>query len=274
MSKIPPVLADEMTPAVRAFVESLLGRIADLEARLGMTPQNSSLPPSSQHPHARPVPQKPKGKRKRGGQKGHPKHARTLLPPEQVDQTLVLKPTDCRRCGQRLAGTDPEPLRHQVWFNRQTKAARNPIIQEENRGECLILRGRRHVAIDSKPGQEGVNVGLVEIAGVRAIAKHQESLDPVDIRFLGTAAVMVSPKNVDQSIIQSRSRTIWEESKRLSRRSHEIARLLKSLRNWYVTLALHRQDHAISTLTRFLGSHGHLLNGRHSKIRYDSRCHN
>lgn len=115
MSEIPPELADEMTPAVRAFVESLLARIAELEARLGRTPQNSSLPPSSQHPHARPVSHKPAAKRKRGGQKGHPKHERTLLPPERVDETRVLKPTACRRCGQRLTGTDPEPWRHQVW---------------------------------------------------------------------------------------------------------------------------------------------------------------
>ncbi|MCA9113218.1 MAG: hypothetical protein KDA52_24915 [Planctomycetaceae bacterium] len=100
MLEIPPELAEEMTPAVLAFVESLLGRIAELEARLGMTPQNSSLPPSSQYPHARPVPQKPSGKRKRGGQKGHPKHERTLLPPERVDETFVLKPSACRRCGQ------------------------------------------------------------------------------------------------------------------------------------------------------------------------------
>lgn len=56
MSEIPPELADEMTSAVRAFVESLLGRIAELEARLGMTPQNSSLPPSSQHPHISRIP--------------------------------------------------------------------------------------------------------------------------------------------------------------------------------------------------------------------------
>ena len=56
-------------------------RVAELERRLGMTPQNSSLPPSSQHPHAKPP--KPKRKpsgRKRGGQKGHTKHQRTLVP--------------------------------------------------------------------------------------------------------------------------------------------------------------------------------------------------
>ena len=101
MLEIPPELAEEMTPAVLAFVESLLGRIAELEARLGMTPQNSSLPPSSQHPHAKPATKRQKAKRKRGGQQGHPKHERTLLPPERVDETFVLKPSSCRRSGWR-----------------------------------------------------------------------------------------------------------------------------------------------------------------------------
>jgi len=113
MSKIPAELDAEMTPAVRAFVESLLARIEQLEARLEMTPANSSLPPSSRHPHAKP-PRKAKGpangKRQRGGQPGHKKHERALVPPERVDETVVLKPTACRRCGQRLAGADPQPL--------------------------------------------------------------------------------------------------------------------------------------------------------------------
>ena len=46
---IPPELEAEMTPAVRAFVDMLLDRIAKLEARLGLNSQNSSLPPSTQH---------------------------------------------------------------------------------------------------------------------------------------------------------------------------------------------------------------------------------
>ena len=70
---IPPKLDAEMTPAVRAFVQALLTRIAALEARVeelqrqakGKTPQNSSLPPSTQHPHAKPPRKKGKSKRHR-----------------------------------------------------------------------------------------------------------------------------------------------------------------------------------------------------------------
>jgi transposase len=104
-----------MTPAVRAFVESLLVRIRNLEARVGLNPQNSSLPPSTQHPHARPQPPKRKSKRKRGGQPGHEKHERPLIPTEQCDDVQTFKPTECRRCSDKLSGSDPEPLRHQVW---------------------------------------------------------------------------------------------------------------------------------------------------------------
>jgi len=132
--RIPPELEAEMTPAVRAFVEALLMRIESLEAevaelkrRLGMTPQNSSLPPSSEHPHAKQAQpkRKPSG-RKRGGQKGHKKHQRTLVPPEQVTETIPLKPRHCRRCGKRLSGNDPDPLRHQVFELPEIK----PIITE------------------------------------------------------------------------------------------------------------------------------------------------
>lgn len=126
---IPPELDAEMTPAVRAFVLSLLDRIAKLEARLGLDPQNSSLPPSSQHPHARPQTKKHKSKKKRGGQPGHEKHERPLIPAEDCDDVKPLKPAECRRCGAKLSGNDPEPLRHQVWELPEIK----PIVTEYQR---------------------------------------------------------------------------------------------------------------------------------------------
>ncbi len=112
---IPPELDAEMTPAVREFVQGLLARIGELERRVGLSPQNSSLPPSSQHPHAKPPRKKGKSKKKRGGQPGHPKHERPLIPSEQCNEVHPLKPTECRRCAAKLSGSDPEPLRHQVW---------------------------------------------------------------------------------------------------------------------------------------------------------------
>jgi transposase len=117
-------------PEAQAIIRLLLAKIVELQARIeelerqakGKTPQNSSLPPSTQHPHARPQPPKRKSKRKRGGQPGHEKHERPLIPTEQCDEVHTLKPTECRRCSNQLAGSDPEPLRHQVWELPEIKA--------------------------------------------------------------------------------------------------------------------------------------------------------
>jgi len=134
---IPPELDAEMTPPVRAFAQSLLARVAQLEAELEKlrrqvkrkTPQNSSLPPSTQHPHAKPKSGKRKSKKKRGGQPGHKKHERPLIPTDECDHVEPLKPTECRRCGERLWGSDPEPLRHQVWELPPIK----PLVTEYQR---------------------------------------------------------------------------------------------------------------------------------------------
>ena len=124
----PPPLAPEVLAslprAVVAYiawlekqVAVLTARVAELEARLGQTPQNSSKPPSSTHPHDKPAPrpQAASPRRRRGGQPGHPKCQRALIPTEQCQKVVPCRPAACRRCGARLSGVDSEPLRHQVW---------------------------------------------------------------------------------------------------------------------------------------------------------------
>jgi hypothetical protein len=129
---IPPEIEAEMTPSVKAVVEALIDhyekRIADLESKIQkLTPQNSSLPPSTQHPHAKPkLPKRDGKKRKRGGQTGHSKHQRGLIPVEQCDDVIPLQPDACRRCGTPLTGVDSEPIRHQVWELPEIK----PIVTE------------------------------------------------------------------------------------------------------------------------------------------------
>jgi len=140
-SGMPPGITEEIIarqpPEAQAIIRALLAEIAELKARIeelerqakGKTPQNSSLPPSTQHPHARPQPPKRKSKKKRGGQPGHEKHARPLIPTDQCDAMHRLRPTQCRRCGEKLSGNDPEPLRHQVWELPEIK----PIVTEYQR---------------------------------------------------------------------------------------------------------------------------------------------
>ena len=125
--EITEALIARQTPEAQAVIRLLLAqiakltaRVAELEARLGKTPQNSSLPPSSQHPHAKGR-QPPSGsktkksKKKRGGQPGHKKHERPLIPTDACDEVRDLKPTECRRCGEALRGHDPDPLCQQTW---------------------------------------------------------------------------------------------------------------------------------------------------------------
>jgi transposase len=136
---IPPELAAQMTPAVQAFVlalsaeiDQLRAEVRDLKSQLAdrhPTPQNSSLPPSAQHPHAKSAPTRPRSRKTRGGQPGHPKHARPLLPTDDCDRVVPLTPTTCRRCRGALVGTDPTPLRHQVWELPEIK----PVVTEYQR---------------------------------------------------------------------------------------------------------------------------------------------
>jgi transposase len=114
---IPP----EAQGAILALVDSLKGRIAeleqrlgDLEARLKLNSTNSSKPPSSDPIGLKRRPPAPPSGRKRGGQPGHRRAQRRLVPPEKVRTITDCRPTACRHCGQALLGDDPTPLVHQV----------------------------------------------------------------------------------------------------------------------------------------------------------------
>ena len=111
-----------LPPAVAAVLQwqaneirRLTVRLAELEAKLGQNSTNSSKPPSTTHPHGKLPRSQKRSRRKPGGQPGHHKHERELVPTEQCQDVVPCVPTQCRRCGQALTGTDPEPLRHQVW---------------------------------------------------------------------------------------------------------------------------------------------------------------
>jgi transposase len=142
MSQLPitPEQIAALPPEFRALLQAVIDhfekRIAGLETELAevkaelaatkKTPRNSSLPPSTEHPHAKPAPRKDPSGKKPGGQPGHPRHERALIPLEQCQAVIPIKPETCRRCGEPLAGSDPEVIRHQVWDIPEIK----PVVTE------------------------------------------------------------------------------------------------------------------------------------------------
>src|SRR5256885_16926164 len=84
-----------------------------LQEQLNQTSRNSSCQPSSDLLHSE-RPRRPRSTRRRGGQPGHPGHTRTLIPVDEVDEGVVIKPEQCTHCQAPLLGDDPTPWRHQV----------------------------------------------------------------------------------------------------------------------------------------------------------------
>src|SRR5262245_62723433 len=96
---IPAELWDQIPPAAQAVVlalvqqyeqrlQALEKRVDELEQRLNQNSTNSSRPPSSDAPHVKRRPPKPPSGRKRGGQPGHQRQQRPLVPPDQVNATI------------------------------------------------------------------------------------------------------------------------------------------------------------------------------------------
>ena len=139
-------LPPEAEPA-RDFIEIL---VADYEKQidvlkreleslgekvLKLTPRNSSTPPGNEHPHAKPAKKRRPGKkRKQGGQKGHKRHTRKLVPADQCTSITACQPDGCRRCGGELQDDGSPPQRHQVWELPKIQ----PLIDEYQlfRGHC------------------------------------------------------------------------------------------------------------------------------------------
>jgi transposase len=95
-------------------IEQLEAENRDLKARLGLNSSNSSKPPSTDPPNIKRKPPVPKSGRKRGGQPGHRRHERLLVPPHQVDEVVDCRPPHCQSCAAPLVGNDVEPQRRQV----------------------------------------------------------------------------------------------------------------------------------------------------------------
>src|SRR4029453_13645372 len=98
---------------LEARVAALEGMRQALQAQLTQTSRNASRPPSSDPPSP-PRRHRPRRKGRGGGQPGHPGQTRTLLPVEDVEAVVSIKPEQCTHCHASLSGDDLQPWRHQV----------------------------------------------------------------------------------------------------------------------------------------------------------------
>lgn len=115
---IPIAVWNDCSPVVQSYfvdyhqqILTLQARVVALEAQLNQNSTNSSKPPSTDGPHVKPAPPKTPSGKKRGGQPGHKKHERVILPP---DETVEHRPEVCQHCHTKLTGDDPEPEIHQI----------------------------------------------------------------------------------------------------------------------------------------------------------------
>ena len=119
---LPPEIWERIPPEAQAYIRALESRVAALEVmvqqlreQVQQTSRTSSRPPSSDPPQA--LGQRPRREptgRRPGGQPGHAGQARALVPVEEVDGVVPVKPERCHACQHLLWGEDPQPQRHQV----------------------------------------------------------------------------------------------------------------------------------------------------------------
>lgn len=111
-------------------IEELRARIARLEKNSG----NSSKPPSSdivKPTSQRKVRSGKRNKRKKGGQKGHPRHERPAFEESQIDQVFDYTLPACPDCGGPVQPTNDEPA-----IVQQVELKSAPVEITEHRGQA------------------------------------------------------------------------------------------------------------------------------------------
>jgi transposase len=122
-------------------LERQVAQLADKVAKLSKNSSNSSKPPSSDITKPPKPPAPPgQGKRRIGGQPGHPLHERPPFGPDQIDTTRTYTLDRCPDCGGRL-----KRLRHERII-QQVEIVSQPVrITEHRAGSYRCTRcGKTH----------------------------------------------------------------------------------------------------------------------------------
>ena len=132
------------------IIAQLQERIRQLEAQLARSNKNSgnsSKPPSSDITKPPPAGGGSSSPRQIGGQPGHPRHARKLFPPEQVDERHIHGLTQCPDCG----GSDLEVLPEPAQVLQQVELLPKPLRVTEHVVQACRCRDCQRIQTGQLP---------------------------------------------------------------------------------------------------------------------------
>jgi transposase len=157
------------------IIAELRAELAALKEAFAKSSRNSSKPPSSDGPGTKARPKKAPSGRKPGGQPGHKRHERVLVPPSMVHEVVPCIPKQCDECAGLLHGRDPEPHRHQVFELPRVE----PIVTEYQQhalgcGLCgHRTRGKLPVGVPTRAFGPTVDAVVAVFMGVYRLTKRQ-----------------------------------------------------------------------------------------------------
>ncbi|MGH8323850.1 MAG: IS66 family transposase, partial [Steroidobacteraceae bacterium] len=206
-----------MIESLQKTIESLHGtieaqrrEIQDLTALLKQNSGNSSKPPSSDPPSAPPAKPRKRSGRKRGGQPGHDKHERALVPPERLAGIEVVKPEYCRGCSHSLRGEDPEPHRHQVFdIPRITPTVQEYQLHTLGCSWCGI-RTRALVPNGVPSGQFGPRLQAMVAVASGSYRMSKRTVEEMLADFFGVEISLGSIANLEQATSEALAAPVEE----------------------------------------------------------------
>jgi transposase len=210
-SPFPPELWEQTPVAVQEYIRTLEARVAALEAtvqrlleRLPQDSRNSSRPPSNDPPQAKGQrPRRVPSGRKPGGQPGHQGQTRALVPMEEVERVVPVKPRQCHRCPHPLQGDDPQPYRHQVTDLPPVK----PIVTEYQVHRLLCpacgAPNRAELPLGVPPGGFGPRVQAVTTLCTGAYHLSKRTTQGVMEDLFGLPMSLGTITNLEQATVQA-----------------------------------------------------------------------
>jgi transposase len=213
-----PELWERISPEAQAYIRALEARVAALEAmvqqlreQLQQDSHTSSRPPSSDPPQAvAKRPRRPPSGRRPGGQPGHEGQTRVLVPVEEVNVVIPVKPERCQRCQQPLQGEDPQPQRHQVTEIPPLK----PVITEYrvHRLVCPVCGEATRAALPAgvPPGGFGPRVQAITALCTGAYHLSKRTTQSVLQDLFGVPLCVGTIANLEHATVQALAEPIAE----------------------------------------------------------------